>query len=411
VLTRWRDNRLWRVVVGGAAALVITVVLVTVLTPRVRQNLAPPAPVLSNYEGRTGANIVRDCGYSQPLPADPSSSLWLFCDTAVYASGVHGKWQLSRVIDGSTAAEGPAAPGAVPVDLSELTTPGSGVTATPNQAAPAHFLPAPARLKTAAGLDCDSANDAYAASWPSGVTGDPARSSDVLISFNNFCVAIASGSLLPEGFGLAEYDPAANTFNAEVTVFTSAGLGPLAPPELLGSPIFSGSYLYLFASHCALASLGSCSPGGGSAIYLARVRNRASAWTRSASYEWLAGRSTWTANASSAVSILPSAAPLGVSVTSFATLGRGLVLIEQTSIAGRFAVYQATSPTGRWRTIISGTLSCAARGVSFCRAIIGHPDLSTSRDLLVSYFNPSAAPYYNRRAGAEGHVMVASLPW
>ncbi len=299
----------------------------------------------------------------------------------------------------------------MPVDLSELTTPGKGITATPNQAGPAHFLPAPARLKTAAGLDCDSANNAYPASWPSGVTADSARSSDVLISFNNFCVAIASGSLLPEGFGLAEYDPATNTVSDEATVFTSAGLGPLAPQELLGSPIFSGSYLYLFASHCAQAILGSCMPGDGSAVYLARVRDRAPAWTRSGSYEWFAGGSIWTANASSAVSILPSAAPFGVSVTSFATLGRGLVLIEQTNIAGRFAVYQATSPAGRWHLTISGTVRCAAKGVSFCRAIIGHPDLSTRRDLLVSYFNPSAAPYYNPRAGAEGHVIVASVPW
>jgi hypothetical protein len=391
--------------------LLIGVVLAAVHALRSPESIAPPGQVLSNFEHSTGDNIVRDCGYSQPLPADRSVSLWLFCDTEVYGSGAHGKWQLSQVIDGSSAAEGIATAGAVPVDLSDLITPGKGVTRMPNASGPAHFLPPPAGLKTAAGLDCDSAGDAYPASWPSGVTGDATRSPDVLISFNNYCVAVASGSLLPEGFGLAEYDPATNTFDAETTVFTSAGLGPLAPQELLGSPIFSGSYLYLFASHCAQTSLAACVPGSGSAIYLARVSAKGSAWTSPGSYEWLAGPSSWTANAGAAVSILPTAAPFGVSVTSFAALGRGLVLIEQTSIVGRFIVYQAAAPAGRWREIMSGTVPCAVKGDSFCRAIIGHPDLSTAGDLLISYYNPAAVPYYKPAEGAEGHVMVASFPW
>ena len=50
----------------------------------------PPSQVLSNFENYYGANVVRDCGYSQPLPADPASSLWLFCDTDVYGFNAHG---------------------------------------------------------------------------------------------------------------------------------------------------------------------------------------------------------------------------------------------------------------------------------------------------------------------------------
>jgi hypothetical protein len=400
-----------RVFIGSAAVLLVAAALLAVHALRQPQGVAPPAQVLSNFERSSGADVVRDCGYSQPLPADPSASLWLFCDTDVYAVSAQGKWRLSRIIDGSTAAEGPATAGTVPVDLSELATPGRGVTAMPNQDGPAHFLPAPSGLKTARGLDCDLANNAYPASWPTGVTTDAARDSDVLITFNNYCVAIGNGNLLPEGFGLAEYDPATNTFTAVATAFASAGRGPLGPQELLGSPIFSGSYLYLFASHCAQVYLATCVPGGGGAIYLARVSATPWAWRKPGNYRWFAGGSTWAAAASSAVSVIPGAAPLGISVSSFTALGHGLVLIEQTNEVGRFVVYQAASPAGRWRRIMSGSVPCALNGASFCRAIIGHPDLSTGSELLVSYFDPSAAPYYNPGESAEGHVMVASFPW
>ena len=399
-----------RVLIGGAAILVVAALVLAVYVLRPVHGIAPPAPLVSDFERSSRADIVRDCGYSQPLPADRSVSLWLFCDTAVYAFTAKGKWRLSRVIGGSTAAESPATAGAVPDDLSELTTPGKRVNSVPGGDGPARFLPAPSGLKTAAGLGCDLANDAYQASWPTGVTADPARDTDILITFNNYCV-IGTGTLLPEGFGLAEYDPAANTFRAVATVFTTAGRGPLGPQWLLGSPIFSGSYLYLFASRCAEADRGTCLPKGGSAIYLARVSANPSAWRKPGSYQWFAGGAAWTASAAAAASVIPGAAPAGVSVSSFSALGRGLVLIEQTNDVGRFVVYQAASPTGPWRRLMSGTVPTAIKGTAFTRAIIGHPDLSTGSKLLVSFFDPSAAPSRNRREGPKGHVLVASFPW
>src|SRR5215472_3374122 len=193
-----------RVVIGGAAILVVAAVVVAVRVLRPAHGIAPPAPLLSDFERGSRADIVRDCGYSQPLPADRSVSLWLFCDTGVYAVTARGRWRLSRVIGGSTAAESPAVAGTVPDDLSELTTPGKGITAVPGRDGPARFLPAPSGLTTASGLDCDLANNAYPASWPTGVTADPGRDADILITFNNYCV-IGTGSLLPEGSGLAEY--------------------------------------------------------------------------------------------------------------------------------------------------------------------------------------------------------------
>jgi hypothetical protein len=87
------------------------------------------------------------------------------------------------------------------------------------------------------------------------------------------------------------------------------------------------------------------------------------------------------------------------------------VLIEQTNIVGGFTVYQASHPSGAWREKMSGTVPCMIKGDSFCRAIIGHPELSTRSHLLVSFFNPGALPHYNMSAGAEGHVEVAAFPW
>lgn len=399
-----------RVLIGGAAVLVVAAVVLAVHVLRPAHGIALPAPLLSDFERSSGADIVRDCGYSQPLPADRSVSLWLFCDTGVYAFTAQGKWQLSSIIGGSTAAESLAPAGTVPDDLGELATPGKGDTAVPGQDGPARFLPLPSGLRTASGLDCDLANKAYPASWPTGVTADPAGGADVLITFNNYCVMGTKG-LLPEGFGLAEYDPAANTFRAVATVFTAAGRGPLRPQELLGSPIFSGGYLYLFASQCADAARGTCVPDGRSAIYLARVSANPSAWRKPGSYQWFAGSPAWTASAAAAASVIPGAAPAGVSVSSFSALGRGLVLIEQTNDVGRFVIYQAASPAGPWHKTMSGTVPTAIQGTAFTRAIIGHPDLSTRSELLVSFFDPSAAPYHDPREGPKGHVMIASFRW
>jgi hypothetical protein len=372
---------------------------------------SPPSQVLSNFENEYAANLVRDCGYSQPLPADPSSSLWLFCDTDVYGFNSAGQWALVNIINGSTAAEGPATAGEVPTDLSELTSPGTGVPAMPNNDGPAQFLPTPSGLVTSAGQPCDSANDAYAASWLSGVTQDAANSADVLISYDNYCVPTGGGNPIAEGFGLAQYDPATNTLTSQDTVFTATSGQSLPQQEILGSPIFSGGYLYLFGSQCADTTDATCVASSGNAIYLARVAASPASWDTVAGYHWYDDAS-WTSTPASATSVISGSTPLAVNVGNFSAAGQGLVLIEETNLVGGFTVYEASSgPAGGWTEKTSGTVPCTTEGDSFCRAIIGHPELSTTSKLLVSYFDPGAAPYYNPAAGAEGHVMVAAFAW
>jgi hypothetical protein len=375
-----------------------------------RADNSPPSQVLSNYESSTGGDMVRDCGYSTPLPADPSSSLWLFCDTADYGFGSSGQWGLQSFLPGSSAAQAPSNAGEVPTDLSELTTPGTGLPTFPNDDAPAQFLPTPAGLQTASGLPCDSANDAYAASWSTGLTADAAKRSDVLITYVNYCVPTGGGDPVAEGFGIAQYDPATNTLDSQVTVVSSADTS-IPVQEQLGAPIFDGRYLYLFGSYCADVYDATCVSASGDGIYLARVPASAADWSDAADYQWYAGPSTWTPTDTAATSLISGATPLAVNVASFASLDQGLVLVEETNLAGGFTVYEASAPAGTWAEKTSGTVPCTDEGDSFCRAIIPHPELSTTSDLLLSFFNPAALPYYNPAEGTQGHVMVAEFGW
>src|SRR5260370_22208369 len=253
------------------------------------------------------------------MPPDPSIGVWLFCDTAVTGANSQLQWRWLAQINGTTGAEGPAHPGEVPNALSELATPGSGMPAMPNHDGPAQFLPAPSGLVTSGGLSCDVTNGAYPASWISGVTQDAANPSDVLISYDNYCVPImpSSNELTGEGFGLAAYDPASNTLDSQVTVFASSGGQPLGPQLLLGSPLFSGAPLFLFASyfphhnHVGLA----CTAGsGGNAVYLARVGATPASWQGASDFRWYAGACRWPTSASSATPVIPAATPLAVDV-------------------------------------------------------------------------------------------------
>jgi len=382
---------IWAVVLGAG-------VLLVAQAPALADS-APPAQILSNFENTYGASLSRDCGFSAPLPANPAASLWLFCDTAIYGLNQQLQYHLTGFIPGSTAAEGPYTAGEVPQGLSELPTPPASLPAMPNSDGPAQFLSTPSGLVTSTGQPCDSANNAYAASWISGVTREPATANpaDLLITYGNYCV---QGSLTfdAEGYGIAEYNPATNTVDRQATIFT----GTLVPPQqMLVSPVFSGSHLYLFGSRCSSQDqFGDCTAGS---VYLARTGVTASSWDNPASYQWRDG-GTWTSAASSATSIIPSATPISaVSVGNFSSVGQGIVLIAQTNVGGHFVAYEPVSSlTGTWQQVISATVPCGSGG-TLCHAIIGHPELSTASQLMLSYFDPAQGP--------AGHVMVDAFAW
>jgi hypothetical protein len=402
--------------------LVFVAALLAVLTasgPPTGPRMLAATAVLSRSERAGDVSLGRDCGYSQPLPGSPRRSLWLFCDTPVYfrARNANGRdtWALKRFISGSTAAVGPAvadsgAAASRPGWLSEVATPGAENGAGAGSGGPgagggtpAPFLPTPPGLVTLAGRPCDGGSGSYATSWMSGVTRIPS-SQKLLIAFNNYCVLGGSGGFLPEGSGLAEYDPAADRLSNEVTVFSGDGLSMAASAKLLGSPVFSGSYLYLSGPTCTALAYGRCATG---AVFEARVAATPQAWTNPFAYQWWSRGPVggWTLDAAAATSIIPGARPSAVSVADFSSVGHGLVLVEQTDINGGYTVYESRAPAGTWKRITSGRVPCrAGQGyANFCRAIIGHPEFSTRTQLVLSYFDPAA--------GARGHVMVAGFPW
>jgi hypothetical protein len=360
---------------------------------------APPAQVLSNYENTFGSSLSRDCGFSARLPANPATSLWLFCDTAIYGLDQQLHYHQTGFITGSTAAEGPYTAGAVPQGLSEIPSTGTPLPPMPNHNGPAQFLPTPGGLVTSTGQPCDSANGAYAASWIGGVAREPsgANPADLLITYDNYCVE-GTFTFDPEGFGIAEYNPATNKVDRQVTIFTGTAV---APQQMLLSPVFSGSHLYLFGYHCSgMDGFGDCTGGS---IYLARTGTTASSWDNPSSYQWSAG-GTWTSVPSSATSIIPSAAPATISAANFSSVGQGVVLIEQTGVGGAFVAYEPVSSlTGSWRQVISASVPCGSSSTGICHALIGHPELSTTSELMISYFDPAQGP--------AGHLMADAFAW
>lgn len=370
----------------------------------------PPHQILSNYENFSKASLARDCGFSQPVPGKHATSLWLFCDTAVYGFNSSHVWGLTGFITGSTAAEGPATPDRVPTGLSELTPANTRLPRFPNHNAPARFLTVPSGLVTQAGATCGATNASYAASWISGVARDPASPSDLLISFDNYCV---EGALTfhPEGFGLAVYNPTTNRLSSRLVFKADTNTG-LTAPRVLGSPVVFRGYLYFFNYQCVSSQV-TCAANPKNAVYLARVRATPTAWDNPSSYRWFAKPGTWTSSPGKAGSVIAGATVLGgLNVGDYRSLGQGFVMIAQESIVGAFTVYEASSPAGPWRVKTKGTVACPA-DVFGCHAIIGHSELSTRKSLLISFYNPGAVPFYNPTAPAstDGHLELAAFPW
>jgi hypothetical protein len=364
-----------------------------------------PQPVLSAYETATGRVIVRDCGYSVPLPGERRlRSLWLFCDTLV--TDRHGKELGFPILGPGTAAEGTYSQGRAPRGLTEIPAPAADAprprstaptaSRTPDPTGPQPFLPVPTDLTLPGStLPCGGPH-AYPARWISGAADEPGSSGHVLISYADICVS-GRYAFTPEAFGLLDYDPASNTFGPPAQVFKAPAGQQLSQRQALGSPVFRGGYLYLFSS---------CGPDQGCGrwgVFLARTSAGSTWWRNGLTYQYWTGRG-WSSDPAAVAPLLGNSAPLEISAGDYSAEGHGFVVIEGTSVAGNFTVWQAAAPTGSWQKIQTGRVPCTPGTQSdaggLCRALIGHPELSSQGQLLISFFNPGAL-----------HVEVSAYPW
>jgi hypothetical protein len=411
---RWRPNAL---LLALAALLLAVAALAGVQLASSSPASDPASPALLPLADESSGNlsIAGDCGYSAVLPGEPGQSLWLFCDTPVYGRrNARSAWKLQGFVPGSTAAVGAAATGTGGVMPGTLTEAGSprvtggapGPLYGPKpQGVLAPFLGPPAGLITPDGQPCGDGGQSYPASWISGVAQIPSTP-DLLIAFNNFCVLRQSSTFTDEGFGLEEYDPADRTLSNDATIFYGQPGSPGAAPVPLGSPIFEGSYLYLFGTTCAGEAAGGCA---GTSIEV-RVPASPLSWLDPLSYQWQAAGPSgpWSSDPGAATALVPGLSPTGAQdVQDFRSDGHGFVMIEQTSLTGAFTIYQAPGPDGPWTQVRTGRVACG-RGIrpgfaNFCRAIVAHPELSSRSQIVLSYFDPTKGP--------GGHLMIQRFRW
>ncbi|MFG2089491.1 hypothetical protein [Spirillospora sp. NPDC048824] len=386
--------------VAALLAAVIAVAAGISSSPPRPPGTAPPARVLSAYETAAPGNTIdRDCGYSAPLPGRPGRSIWLFCDT-VWKGARPGLWL------GTTAATGPADPGRVPAPLTELPTPDGGPSppATPDAGPstgpspsgrarpPQGMLGAPPGLVLPGGRACHIPGTAYGASWASGAARPPGTAT-LLIAYTDVCVH--GTTISTQGFGLVTYRPDGHALTGRARLFNSPAGLPFQ--HNLGSPVFARGHLYLFASVCDTSAFGACHGGR---VTLARVRADPAAWRDPAAYRyWTPGG--WTPDAAQARTVVRGAAPYLVHVADYSAHGKGLVMVEQRGLDGRYRLWRAPAPEGPWTPAADGTVPCSGgSGLNQCRALIGHPGLSTRDALLLSYYDP-----------ADHHITARAVPW
>jgi hypothetical protein len=223
-----------------------------------------------------------------------------------------------------------------------------------------------------------------------GVAREPA-SSRLLISFVDLCEDGLTFTI--ERFGLAEYDPATNVVSTPTLVFHEQRPGAgLLPRLALGSPVFIGRDLFFFSSVCTSPNKAKLSCNRGD-VFLARVPANRQNWQRASSYRFFdpGVPGDFTKDPRSARSVIRGAVPVvAVTANDYGNVHRGLVLIEETTLKGNFRVWTAPHPTGPWHSTPGLVKACGGgSGLDLCRAMIGHPELSSGSQLVFSYFNPT----------------------
>ena len=350
--------------------------------------------------------VVRDCGFSAPLPS--GVSLWLFCDSAVYDDIAGSAPDLSattRFVASATAALSPTATDpspSQPVQLHEAAYP----------ALPQRFVHSSGRYgppEDRRDATCPGGGTTYA--WTKGMVTLPGTSR-VVAWFQDHCPDLASA--------FAEYDVGVATFDApalgpddlgdDVRVTATARHDSVLvnPAPAAGDgwtwgqgPVVHGDHLYVFSSRSARFDCNgtTCSLVTPGLVAVARVTWADGAYTDGSRYEYYAGDGTWSAEETDAVSVLPDVAwPSGdgLSVAWYPQVGRYVMIHANSRFTPTNGASVRTAPTpwGPWTGPVDVGLDASSSYANpdggcltptSCRTFLLHPELTGADDLYLSY--------------------------
>jgi hypothetical protein len=215
------------------------------------------------------------------------------------------------------------------------------------------------------------------------------KTSEVLITYSDVCVT-GPWSFRAEGWGFAEYNWNTNSLDVSPDdVVRPPSTGAELPSRLvLGNPVFNGGAVTLFSFDCTSLYVG-CSSGQ---VYAATLPGTVGALSQPGSYAVnpvaTDGSTSWQ--------------PVGISVGSYADTP--LRMIETTSATGSYDVLTASTPAGPWHLETTGVVpGCQGLPSGFCYALMGHPEVSTASQLVISYYDPGAGPA--GPTGPVGHMV------
>jgi hypothetical protein len=350
-------------------------------------------PVLSTYEN-SSRWVSRDDGVSVSLPN--GTDLWIFGDTAVFQSNGSGPMAMTRLIRGGTAAAGSYTPGRIPSSLEEVPSPGHPPALSPNNP-PAPSMPTPTDvyLPNGSGNRCTTGPGQYSARWAMGAVIIP-QTPEVLITYTEVCVT-NGGAISAEGWGFLEYNWRTGAIDAGPDdVFRPLRSGVPLPSHLsLGNPVITGNQVTLYSATCTKLFVG-CGAGQ---VYATTLADDRATLANQASYHVApiaTDRSTaWH--------------PVGLAVTAYPDVPYRM--IETTAITGTYDVLTATTPAGPWHLETTGTVpGCQSLARGFCYGLIGHPELSTSSQLVITYYDPGTGPPTNL-GGPAGHLLGVGVSY
>lgn len=342
----------------------------------------PPAPVggyvshgrvLTAAESTYGAWISRDCGFSRSATDGGSgqqSSFWVFCDTTMNSQGFNTR--------GSAAEATAFTAGALP-NLGDHPAPGAA------------FLPDPG------GVCWDGTRPAL---WTQGLS--PAHDGTFRVYYSSECSGertLSWGSVLWNPFTKAFSDN-------QRTVFTyDPATTDLAPEKELNTPIERGSYTY-FSARLSANRRG---------VTIARVPT--ASVNNPTQYQWFTGTAngqpTWGSVAKAQAA--PTLASGFTTMDYFPSFNTYVAIVQSGGFGHpdngttEVKIYESQTPENpaSWRLRHTVKTPGECLEGKWCYAFIGHPELSTNTQLMISHYN-----HDDRAAGqAFGHTSAGMVGW